>query len=98
MVPDNYTLTFTSPTSYQIVDNTTVHRGPEWQLHQRHCDPVPGRAGDVSGLPAAGDSFAVAPSANQSMFATLTQLTAVLSQPADTAPARRSWRRAWEMS
>jgi flagellar hook-associated protein 3 FlgL len=42
----------------------------------------------VSGAPAAGDSFAVAPSANQSMFATLTQLTAVLSQPADTSASK----------
>jgi flagellar hook-associated protein 3 FlgL len=42
----------------------------------------------VTGTPAAGDSFQVAPSASQSMFATLTQLTAALNQPADTAASK----------
>ena len=85
-VPDNYTLTFTSPTNYQITDNTTgttvVANGtysPGTAIQFNGVEVT------VSGAPAAGDSFNVAPSGNQSMFATLTQLSTAQSQPADTA-------------
>jgi flagellar hook-associated protein 3 FlgL len=88
-LPDNYTLTFTSPTSYQIVDNTTgTTVVPNGSYTSGTAIQFQGVQVTVSGSPAAGDSFAVAPSANQSMFATLTQLTAVLSQPADTAASK----------
>jgi flagellar hook-associated protein 3 FlgL len=88
-VPDNYTLTFTSPTNYQITDNTTgttvVANGtysPGTAIQFNGVEVT------VSGAPAAGDSFNVAPSGNQSMFATLTQLSTALSQPADTAASK----------
>ena len=88
-LPDNYTLTFTSPTSYQIVDNTTgTTVVPNGTYTSGTAIQFQGVQVSVSGAPAAGDSFAVAPSANQSMFATLTQLTTALSQPADTAAAK----------
>ena len=88
-LPDNYTLTFTSPTSYQIVDNTTgTTVVPNGTYTNGTAIQFQGVQVTVSGSPAAGDSFAVAPSANQSMFATLTQLTAVLSQPADTSASK----------
>jgi flagellar hook-associated protein 3 FlgL len=88
-VPDNYTLTFTSPTSYQIVDNTTgATVVPNGTYTNGTAIQFQGVQVTVSGSPAAGDSFAVAPSTNQSMFATLTQLTAVLSQPADTSAGK----------
>jgi len=88
-VPDNYTLTFTSPTSYQIVDNTTgTTVVPNGTYTNGTAIQFQGVQVTVSGSPAAGDSFAVAPSANQSLFATLTQLTAVLSQPADSAASK----------
>jgi flagellar hook-associated protein 3 FlgL len=88
-LPDNYTLTFTSPTSYQIVDNTTgTTVVPNGTYTSGTAIQFQGVQVSVSGAPAAGDSFAVAPSANQSMFATLTQLSTALSQPADTAAAK----------
>jgi flagellar hook-associated protein 3 FlgL len=88
-LPDNYTLTFTSPTSYQIVDNTTgTTVVPNGTYSNGTAIQFQGVQVTVSGAPAAGDSFAVAPSTNQSMFATLTQLTAVLSQPADTSASK----------
>ncbi|HEX2790926.1 MAG TPA: flagellar hook-associated protein FlgL [Steroidobacteraceae bacterium] len=88
-VPDNYTLTFTSPTNYQITDTTTgttvVANGTYTSGTAIQFDGV---EVTVSGTPAAGDSFNVAPSGNQSMFATLTQLSTALSQPADTAASK----------
>jgi flagellar hook-associated protein 3 FlgL len=88
-VPDNYTLTFTSPTTYQVTDNTTgttvVANGTYTAGTAIQFNGV---EVTVTGTPAAGDSFQVAPSASQSMFATLTQLTAALNQPADTAASK----------
>jgi flagellar hook-associated protein 3 FlgL len=88
-VPDDYTLTFTSPTTYQVTDNTTgatvVANG---SYTSGTAIQFNGVAVTVTGAPAAGDSFNVAPSNNQSMFATLTQLTTALNQPADTAASK----------
>ena len=88
-VPDNYQLTFTSPTNYQITDTTTgttvVANGTYTSGTAIQFDGV---EVTVSGAPAAGDSFNVAPSGYQSMFATLSQLTMALSQPADTSASK----------
>jgi flagellar hook-associated protein 3 FlgL len=88
-VPDNYTLSFTSPTNYQITDTTTgttvVANGSYTSGSAIQFDGV---QVTVTGTPATGDSFNVAPSGNQSMFATLTQLSTALSQPADTAASK----------
>jgi flagellar hook-associated protein 3 FlgL len=88
-VPDNYSLTFTSPTTYQVTDTTTgatvVANG---SYTSGTAIQFNGVEVTVTGTPAAGDTFQVAPSANQSMFATLTQLTTALNQPADTAASK----------
>jgi flagellar hook-associated protein 3 FlgL len=88
-VPDNYTLTFTSPTNYQLTDTTTgTTVVPNGTYTAGSAIQFDGVEVTVSGAPAAGDSFNVAPSGKQSMFATLTQLSAALSQPADTAAGK----------
>jgi flagellar hook-associated protein 3 FlgL len=88
-VPDNYTLSFTSPTNYQIVDNTTgATVVPSGTYTDGTAIQFQGVQVTVSGTPAAGDTFSVAPSGNQSMFATLTRLSAALTQPADSAAAK----------
>jgi flagellar hook-associated protein 3 FlgL len=88
-VPDNYTVTFTSATNYQVTDNTSgatvVASAP---YSSGTAIQFAGVQMSVTGAPAAGDSFTVAPAGNQSVFATLTQLAAALSQPADTAAAK----------
>jgi flagellar hook-associated protein 3 FlgL len=88
-VPDNYTLSFTSPTNYQIVDNTTgATVVPSATYTNGTAIQFQGVQVTLSGTPAAGDTFSVAPSGNQSMFATLTQLSAALAQPADSAASK----------
>jgi flagellar hook-associated protein 3 FlgL len=88
-VPDDYTLTFNTPTSYQIVDNTTgttvVANGA---YTSGNAIQFQGVQVTVTGTPAAGDSFSVAPSGNQSMFTSLTNLATALSQPADSPAAK----------
>ena len=83
-VPGDYTLSFTSPTAYQVTNSggTVVASGNYTSGTAIQFDGV---QVTVTGAPAAGDSFDIAPSGNQSMFATLTQLTAALNKPADTA-------------
>jgi len=83
-VPGDYTLSFTSPTAYQVTNTggTVVASGNYTSGTAIQFDGV---QVTVTGAPAAGDSFDIAPSGNQSMFATLTQLTAALNKPADTA-------------
>ena len=88
-VPDNYTVSFTSPTNYQVTDNTTgTTVVPSGTYTSGSAIAFDGVEVTVSGAPAAGDSFNIAPSGKQSMFATLTQLSAALSKPADTAAAK----------
>jgi len=88
-VPDPYTLTFNTPTSYQIVDNTTgttvVANGA---YTSGSAIQFQGVEVTLTGTPAAGDSFSVAPSGNQSMFATLDNLATALSTPADSAASK----------
>jgi flagellar hook-associated protein 3 FlgL len=82
-VPGNYTLSFTSPTAYQVSNGATVVASGNYTSGT--AIQFDGAEVTVTGTPAAGDSFDIAPSGNQSMFATLTQLTAALNKPADTA-------------
>jgi flagellar hook-associated protein 3 FlgL len=87
----SYAVTFTvaaDVTTYEIVDNSTV---PATTLPGGPFDYVSGQAitfdglqFDVKGEPADGDVFTVDPSANQSVFTTLTNLLAVLKNPAGT--------------
>ncbi|HUN26919.1 MAG TPA: flagellar hook-associated protein FlgL [Steroidobacteraceae bacterium] len=79
-VPDTYTITFTSPTQYQVTDS--------------QGNPVPAGSGTytsgdaiafdgiqvtISGTPATGDAFTVAPAGNASVFSTLSGLITALS-------------------
>lgn len=84
-VPDNYTVSFTSATAYQVTDNTsntvvasgTYSSGSNIQFN--------GIQLSVSGAPASGDSFTVAPSTNQSLFASLNQMVAAISKPVNNS-------------
>ncbi len=82
-VKDTYTIAFTSPTAYQVTNSggTVVSSGT--------YDPTSGGtvafAGvqvEISGSPAAGDQFTVAPAGTTSAFATLSGLATTLSSTA----------------
>jgi flagellar hook-associated protein 3 FlgL len=85
----NYEVTFTvasDVTTYEIVDNSTVPAttlpGGPFDYKSGQAITFDGLQFDVKGEPANGDSFVVEPSKNQSVFTTLTNLIAVLNQPA----------------
>jgi flagellar hook-associated protein 3 FlgL len=76
-----YTIAFTSPTTYQVLDsaNAVIQSGT---YTSGQAITFAGAQVTLSGTPAVGDSFAVAPSANQSLFTSVQNLVNTLSQAA----------------
>lgn len=87
-VADTYTVTFVSPTSYEVRNgaNALVTAGtftPSQSL------TFAGIEMKIDGTPAAGDTFTVAPSAQRDVFSTLDRLIAAIDFPGDT-PAQKA--------
>lgn len=86
----DFRIVFTSPTSYDVVNDTL---GANVVTAQPYTDGAPiafgGMEITVFGTPAAGDEFGVDPAPNQSMFATLEQIATTLetgfANPAEAA-------------
>lgn len=91
-VPDNYTLQFTSPTDWQVVDDTlptanVIASGTGFTSGQTIT--FNGVSVTLTGTPATNDSFTIAPAQNQDMFAMVNDLANALTLgttlPADAA-------------
>lgn len=76
-VPDNYTITFTSATSYAVTDSggNPIASGT-WNPGE--AVSFRGISVDLDGQPVTGDSFTVQPSINSSIFATIDQMITCL--------------------
>ncbi|HET8880724.1 MAG TPA: flagellar hook-associated protein FlgL [Solimonas sp.] len=83
----SYTLRFTAADQYEIVDasNNVLQSG---SAGDGATITFRGASLTLSGTAAAGDSFAIAPSASQDMFAMIDQLAKLLTQPQDSAAQR----------
>ena len=77
-VPDSYTIAFTSPTQYQVTNSggTVVASG---NYASGSAIAFAGIKVTVSGAPAAGDQFTVAPAGKASVFSTIANLIATLN-------------------
>jgi flagellar hook-associated protein 3 FlgL len=91
-VPDNYTLQFTSPTDWQVVDDTlptpnVITTGTGFTSGQTIT--FNGISVTLTGTPATNDSFTIAPAQGQDMFAMIEDLASTLtmaaSLPSDAA-------------
>ena len=91
-VPDNYTLQFTSPTDWQVVDDTlptpvTVASGTGFTSGQ--SINFNGVSVTITGTPAANDSFSITPAQGLDMFAMVedlaNSLTLAGTTPSDAA-------------
>jgi flagellar hook-associated protein 3 FlgL len=87
-VPDNYTLQFTTPTDWQVVDDTlptpnVIASGTGFASGQSIS--FNGVSMKVTGTPAANDTFTITPAANVDMFAMLEDLANTLGLPTSTA-------------
>ena len=81
-VPDTYTITFTDATDYTVTNSSgaTVTTGT-YDATQGGSISFNGIQVAVSGNPAGGDTFTVAPAGQSTAFATLSSLVATLSSP-----------------
>jgi flagellar hook-associated protein 3 FlgL len=81
----SYTIAFTSPSAYQVLDagNQVIGTGT---YTSGQAISFAGVEVTLSGQPATGDSFAIASSANQSLFASVAGLVSTLQQ-GSTGPA-----------
>jgi flagellar hook-associated protein 3 FlgL len=85
---DNYQIQFTSATSYTVTDTTTSTLvGTYTYAADSQITAIPGISFSIDGAPAAGDTFSVAPSSNQSIFTTLQNLITAFSTDISGAPA-----------
>lgn len=89
----SYTLRFTAPDQYQIVDgsNNVLQSGT---AGDGATITFRGASLKLSGAAAAGDSFGIAPSDSQDMFAMIDQLAKLLTQPQDTDTQRAQFQTA----
>jgi flagellar hook-associated protein 3 FlgL len=87
-VADDYTLSFTSASNWQVLDGggTVVTSGTYTSGSSISFNGV---QVSVSGAPAAGDTFAVSASSSQDVFAMMDSLISALQQPAMT-PAEQA--------
>ena len=79
-VPDTYTITFTDPTDYTVTNSagTTVSNGTFTSPGRISFNGI---STTVTGTPAAGDTFTVAPAGTASAFSTISNLITTLNNP-----------------
>jgi flagellar hook-associated protein 3 FlgL len=87
-VADTYTVTFLSPTSYEVRDsaNAVIATGAFTPSHTLAFAGIEFR---LDGQPAAGDTFTVAPSGQRDLFSTVDRLAAAIEAPGGS-PADRA--------
>lgn len=94
----NFSLVFSAggPTGiqYQVMDHTNTPVGGPQSFSENNPIQYNGITVSISGAPAAGDQFSIAPSASQDIFATLNQIVTALKLPSDSAPELATFRNA----
>jgi flagellar hook-associated protein 3 FlgL len=78
----SYSINFTTPTSYQVLQGANVVASGAYTTGQTIS--FSGLQVTLTGAPAAGDSFGVTPSVNQSVFTTVQNLVTALQQSTNT--------------
>lgn len=78
-VPGTYTISFSSPTQYQVTDSAGNVVVPATTYSSGQAIAFNGIETTISGAPAAGDQFTVAPAGKASVFSTISNLIATLN-------------------
>lgn len=87
-VPDDYTITFTSPTAYEITDGAVPANVVQTGTYAAgSAITFNGVSVTVTGAPATGDTFTVNRSRNESIFETIGNVVDLLRRPAGNATA-----------
>jgi flagellar hook-associated protein 3 FlgL len=87
-VPDNYTVTFTSPTTWDVTDSAAPANVVASGAYISGA-PIEfnGVRVEISGDPAAGDAFSVSQSRSEDIFSTLSDMISILRQPTGSSAA-----------
>ena len=75
----NYTISFTDPTDYTITDNGSGQTVASGAYTDGDTISFNGAQFTISGTPATGDTFSIAPSGNTSAFSALSNLITTLN-------------------
>ncbi|HEY0685982.1 MAG TPA: flagellar hook-associated protein FlgL [Steroidobacter sp.] len=87
-VPDDYTITFTSPTAYEITDGATPANVVQTGTYTSGAAiTFNGVSVTITGVPATGDTFEVNQSRNESIFDTIGAVVDLLNMPAGDSTA-----------
>ncbi|MBM0108311.1 flagellar hook-associated protein FlgL [Steroidobacter sp. S1-65] len=87
-VPDDYTITFTSPTDYEITDSAAPPNVVGTGTYTSgSAITFNGVSVTITGAPAAGDTFEVNRSRSESIFDTIGEVVNILNTPAGDATA-----------
>jgi flagellar hook-associated protein 3 FlgL len=87
-VPDDYTISFTSPTAYQITDGATPANVLQTGAYTSgSAITFNGASVTITGAPATGDTFEVNQSRSESIFDTIKAVVDLLNTPAGNATA-----------
>lgn len=87
-VPDDYTISFTSPTDYQITDGATPANVVQTGTYTSgSAITFNGVSVTITGAPATGDTFEVNRSRSESIFDTIKGVVDLLNTPAGSATA-----------
>ena len=78
-VPGNYTISFTDPTDYTITDNSSGATVGSGTYSDGNTISFNGAQFTISGNPATGDTFSIAPSGTTSAFSALSNLITTLN-------------------
>jgi len=90
-IPDNYTLTFTTATNWEVTDGAAPANGVSSGTYTPGASiAFNGVQVTVSGTPAAGDTFSIDQSDGQDIFTTIDGIIGALKQPlTDTAASAK---------
>lgn len=87
-VPDDYTITFTSATTYEVTDGATPANVVTTGAYTSgSAIQFNGVSVAITGTPATGDTFSVDRSRSKDIFATIGEVVSILRQPAGNATA-----------
>jgi flagellar hook-associated protein 3 FlgL len=78
-VPGNYTISFTDPTDYTITDNSSGATVASGTYSDGNTISFNGAQLTISGTPATGDTFSIAPAGTTSAFSALSNLFTTLT-------------------
>src|SRR5690606_34430453 len=85
---DTYTIEFPTPDTYRVLDGANAEVVAPTAYTPGQDIAFLGIHVELSGAPAAGDSFTVAPSSSRDIFTTVDDMIRVLEQPASGTTQR----------